>query len=190
MKNAKVLGSKPTAFQKSNRKRVTNCEVILAHYPGFQTHQLIAEAVQGQLSQVGIKTTLTVFEGYDVAAFLNPDTGGFHVVANVNPGIKAVTIPGGGAALPWNPCGFTDPDLQALADRISAGNLAGADLDAAWTEVQEYVIDNNLWYPLVSQPSVYVYNADRVQGVQPGTIGLTGATAPSLYFDGVSIAAE
>ncbi len=165
-------------------------EVVLAHYPGFQTHQLIAEAVQGQLAQVGITTNLTVFEGYDVASFLNPDTGGFHVVANVNPGIKAITIPGGGAALPWNPCGFSDPELQTMADAISAGDLGDAELADAWAEIQTYVADNHLWYPLVSQPAVYVYNAERVQGVQPGTIGLTGATAPSLYFDGVSIAAE
>lgn len=162
--------------------------VNIGHFPGYQTHQRMVETIQGQLAQVGIETQISVVENFDVTKYFGPEAeGGFYTVANVHPGIQAVAVPGASASATWNPCGFADVELQGSMDEIIAGDLSDDDLTQAWTEVQEYVTENHLWFPLLSQPAVYVYNTDRVQGVAPGTIGLSGATAPALFLEGVSI---
>ena len=162
-------------------------EVVLGHYPGFQVHILLAETIIGQLAQVGITATLTEYPNYQYQEVLNPDTGGFGVLANVNAGVLAVQFHNNGEVSTWNPCGFQDPDLQAMLDEIIAGELSDGDLEQAWAEVQEHVVDNHVWFPLMTQPSVYVYNSDRIGGVEPGTIGLTGTTGASLFLDGVYV---
>jgi len=155
--------------------------------PGFQTHQLFAETIIGQVAKVGIKMEIVVEEGYDIPRFINPENGGVHFVANVQPGIESVTVPNTGASPMWNPCGVDDPDVAALADQVVRGTLDDDELVEAWTEIQELVTSRDLWYPLVSQPIVYVYDSDRVQGLQPGTVTLSAATAVGPFYEGVSI---
>jgi ABC-type transport system substrate-binding protein len=165
----------------------SDTEITLGIYPGFQTHELIAELVSGSVIDAGLNAKVTIMEGYDVASFSGQ--GGLHVVANINEGVNAVAIPARGASLAWNPCGLEDPKLNALLDILSAGG-SDADLAPTWAEVQNYVIDNHLWYVLNTQPAVYAYNADRIGGLQEGTIGLTGATAPSPFLEGVYVKAS
>ncbi len=164
-----------------------NTEVVMGHYPGFQVHILIAETVIGQLAKVGIKAKLTEYPSYQYAEVLNPETGGFGVIANVNPGVLSVQFHNNGVANGWNQCAFQDAELQAMLDKVIAGDLSEAELDQTWTDINERVTSNHWWYPLMTQPAVYVYNSDKVAGVQPGTIGLTGATAISSFFDGIYV---
>lgn len=160
-------------------------EVIIGHYPGFQVHVLIDETIIGQLDKVGINAKLTEYPSYQFKEVLNPDTGGFGVIANVNAGVLAVSSHNNGVESAWNQCGFQDPELQAMLDDIIAGDLSEDELDQTWADAQDLVLSNHYWYPLMTQPAVYVYNSDRVAGVEPGIVGLTGTTAVSIWFDGV-----
>jgi len=155
--------------------------------PGFQTHELMAETIIGQVSEVGINMEIEIEENYETTRYINPERGGVHFVANVFPGVEAVTVPNTGTSSMWNPCMVDDPDVTALTDKLVAGNLTEEETAATWAEIQELVTSRHLWYPLVTQPTVYVYNTDRVQGIQPGTPTLQGATAVAVYYEGVSI---
>jgi ABC-type transport system substrate-binding protein len=163
-------------------------EFTIGVYPGYQTHQLIAETVAGQVEKAGFKPKVAVMEGYQVDKYTGQ--GGVHVVAQINEGVNAVVVPARGKSTAWNPCGYDDPTLNAMLDKIVAGDLDQAELKSTWKDVQEYIVGKHLWFPLLTQPAVYAYNSDRVQGLQEGTIGLTGATAPSPFLEGVSIKAK
>lgn len=165
-------------------------EIPFGVFPGFQTQQVIAETIAGQVAQVGIRLNIVTYEGYEVAPFVNPETGGLHVLVNYFPGVQAVTAPAIGATLAYSPCETSKPDLLELAAPIVAGDLSDTELTEAWTELQRTVTETRPWYMLVTQPAVYVYNSERVQGLQPGTVGLAGATAPAPFLEGVSIRAE
>jgi ABC-type transport system substrate-binding protein len=162
-----------------------NTEVPIGVVPGFQTHQLLAETISGELSQVGIKAKIVPMEGGDIKKYTA--LGGVHIIGNVNQGVASVSVPARGASLTWNPCGYSDPTLNGLLDKLSTGDIYSADLAPTWKQVQETILGQHLWYPLVTQPSVYVYDAGKLAGLREGTIGLTGATQPSPFLDGVYV---
>jgi peptide/nickel transport system substrate-binding protein len=159
-------------------------------FPGFPIHENLALTIQSMLQEVGIDAKVNVMEDFQYANDVNRETGGLMILANNQIDTAALSTPLNTAiASPWNPCtdDVADPELTDALAQLVAGSTDPAD---AWETAQRLVWENHYWIPLLTQPSSYVYNADRVQGLKEGTIGLTGATAPSPFLEGVSILAR
>jgi hypothetical protein len=146
----------------------------------------ILEVVQGQLSEVGINVEVMPIEpGTQAHSLINDDTGGGWVVAQANPGIlKIVQLDTEGSA--WDACGDEPQPWDDLTAQVVAGELEGQELEDAMKEIQTGLVENTLVIPILTQPASYVFN-ERVGGVQEGTIGLTAATAPGPFFEGIYI---
>src|SRR5690606_41860463 len=63
-------------------------------------------------------------------------------------------------------------DLDELAER--------------WENLQRNIMEQFLDMPVLTQPAAYLYN-ERIVGLDPGTVGLTAATAPGPFLEGVYI---
>jgi len=155
------------------------------------TQQRIAEVLQAQVAEVGIEAELIPFPpGQLPNSTITPDSGGGYVVANTFPGITKVTqsallaAPGPSSMCPEAP--DAHPDLRADADAIVAGDLTDDELEERWRNLQTNIMRQFLDMPMLTQPAAYLYNK-RVAGLQPGTVGLTAATAPGPFLEGVYI---
>jgi len=155
------------------------------------TQQKIAEVIQAQLAEVGIDVELRAFPpGQTPNTTINESTGGGYVVANTFPGIAKVTQaqllgPVGPTSMCPEPEG-AHPDLRADADAIVAGDLSDDELAERWENLQRNIMEQFLDMPVLTQPAAYLYN-ERVVGLEPGTVGLTAATAPGPFLEGVYI---
>ena len=111
-------------------------------------------------------------------------------MAQINPGVEKATRSLSDKQNSWNACDFNDPALTIQIQRLTDGDATEKEQIEVWAAIQKRVIDDALLIPLLTQPALYVYNKDKVQGIEPGTIGLTGATHPSMFLEGVSIIAK
>ncbi len=154
------------------------------------THQRIVEVIQGQLEKVGIKVQVRPIPVRAADTINDKNGGGGIVLAQVSPGIQKMSTTFIDRETSYNPCSFTDAAMAVQIQRLTDGDATEKEQIEVWTSLQKRVIEDALAIPLLTQPAVYVYNKDRVQGIQAGTVGLTGATAPSLLLDGVSMIAK
>jgi len=188
------VGINPRGDKEAARKLLQEAggfdkEIPFAVYSGVQNQERLLEVVQAQLEEIGLEIKIIPVTS-PIKETITPATGGGLIIANINNGLEKVLVPILSPKSPFNACDGEDPELGKLMAPLRAGNLTDAEQASAWHTAEQYLIDNTLAVPLVTQPSIYVYNKSRVQGLRSGTIGLTGATVPSMQLDGVSMIAR
>ena len=132
-------------------------KVTSAQFAGIDT---MAQALQGQLSKVGIKVELTTRT--DVGAYIQDMTGGQFPAAAVGYGAQPMFLEGQGLFLPtaavFNGFKTDDPKVTALyAQAAAADAKTRADLDK---QLQEYLVENAWFAPVAFSPVLYFSRAD------------------------------
>jgi peptide/nickel transport system substrate-binding protein len=143
-------------------------EVTSIQFAGIDT---MAQAIQGQLAEVGITVELTTRT--DVAAYIQDMTGGEFPAAAVGYGAQPLFLMGQGLFLPTAPVfnGFhtADPTVAELYTQAAAADpKTRADLDR---QLQEYLVENAWFTPVAFSPVLYYSRADlggvEVSGAAP-----------------------
>ncbi len=128
---------------------------------GVVPNNVIAEIVQAQLKDVGLNLEITTTQNVTAdTARLNPD---FNVVG-INPTIFGLTFgPSPNAAL--NPCGYSNPELQAALNEANDSTKTPAQQKAAWTNFQKILLDDTPVVFTVTPPFLTAENS-KVKGVE------------------------
>lgn len=163
--------------------------IPFAVYSGVQNQPRLLEVVQAQLADVGLNVEIIPVTGV-VKDTITPESGGGLIIGNTDGDTEKVLNPLLDPNNRVNACNGEDAGLSTLMEPLVAGDLSADERADAWHAAEQYLVDNALIIPLVSQPAVYVFDSTRVQGLRSGTFGLTGATVPSMFLDGVSIIGE
>lgn len=152
-------------------------EVTSAQFAGIDT---MAQAIQGQLAEVGIKVELTTRT--DVAAYLQDMTAGEFPAAVVGYGAQPMFLMGAGLFLPTAPVfnGFHTEDAT-LADLYTQAAAADADARADLDrQMQEYLVENAWFAPVAFSPVLYFSRSD-LGGVEVS--GAAPVASPLDWYD-------
>jgi peptide/nickel transport system substrate-binding protein len=140
----------------------------------------MAQAIQGQLAEVGITVELTTRT--DVAAYVQDMTGGEVPAAAVGYGAQPLFLMGQGLFLPTAPVfnGFhtADPTVAELYTQAAAADPeTRADLDR---QLQEYLVENAWFTPVAFSPVLY-YSRANLGGVEVS--GAAPVATPLDWYD-------
>lgn len=126
---------------------------------------LLSQAVASQLAEVGITLEITAaatFPEYAKAQESGSFAGTF-VNLGMNQGMLSAM------SMFFNPHGLLNPaheELKAVLDPAAkASALSGDAAQKAWAEINRTVVADALTLPVVTDPSITYYEADRVTGV-------------------------
>lgn len=143
-------------------------KVTSAQFAGIDT---MAQAIAGQLAEVGIEVDLTTRT--DVAAYVQDMTAQEFPAAAVGYGAQPMFLMGQGLFLPTAPVfnGFKteDPEVMDLYTQAAAADAeTRAELDR---QLQEYLVENAWFAPVAFSPVLYFTRADlggvEVSGAAP-----------------------
>jgi peptide/nickel transport system substrate-binding protein len=128
---------------------------------GIVPNSTIAEIVQAQLKDVGLNLEVTTTQNVTTdTPRLNPDLN----VVGINPTIFGLTFgPSPNAAL--NPCGYSNPELQAALNDANDSTKTPAQQTAAWTNFQKILLDDSPVIYTVTPPFLTA-ETSKVKGVE------------------------
>ena len=124
----------------------------------------VAAVLQQQFADVGVTANLIPAPNY-VADFLQPQPPGMGLVPTISPN-RLKLLQWSGESI-GNTCGFSDPELEALAAELAAVSDASDEAEELWHQIEEKVVaEDALSLFLLFNSTVVAYDDDALGDVQ------------------------